>query len=1003
MANSAVKTLKRFEVTEYNTLDYENNIDPDGNLLNTINDNCKYYTNDQFNSSVDLGHFSLIHINCRSLYVSFDQINAYMKTFKHQFEVIALSETWLNEEKGTDFDMVGYHLFYTNRGKKKGGGVALYVKSALKCKILDSMAVAVEDMMECVAVEIEMEKTRNIIVACIYRTPGSNLQCFKERCETLIDGLNDNKSWLICGDFNIDLLNQRNKMTRDFMDVMSSRSLYPVITQPTRITSTCATLIDNIYTNEIEKTANSGLLISDISDHLPIFIIHKNAFKKPKELDQIKHVRIRTEDAITAFCNDLLKENWSGVYVKDVNVAYDTFLKTYKSLYNKNCPVVVCRKKINMNVEPWLTKGLLKSCKRKNKLYRDFVRYRTKATEMKYKIYKNKLTSLIRQAKKDHYNLRLKESIGDMKRTWRILNSVIRSRSQHARYPDFFTNGDKILRDKAEVVNELNSFFVNIGPSLAKSLETQTNEAGKIQGGSKILQSMFLGDVSENEVLTIVRKSKNKTSTDCDGIDMMIVKKTIDYVVKPFTYICNLSVQSGTFPEKMKTAKVIPIFKNGDRHKFDNYRPISVLSQFSKVLEKWFVQKLDNFIEKENLLSESQYGFRSHKSTSLALLELNEELSSAIEKKQYTVGLFIDLKKAFDTIDHSILLSKLRDYGIRGIAHDWLSSYLTNRNQFVQLDDEISDSLEITHGVPQGSVLGPKLFILYINDICDVSKVLQFILFADDTNIFCSGNDLEIIIQNMVCEMSKLKKWFNDNKLFLNWNKTKFMVFGNRKTNDLVTLSIDGFLIDRVNEVRFLGVLLDHKLTWKSHIKYIKQKISKSIGILNKVKGFLEISTLQTLYYSFILPYLTYCIEVWGNTYKTNTNPLFLLQKKVLRILYKANPREHTNKYFVLSKIMKFKDLVNLKILLIMFKARNNLLPTNLQRFFVLIPKNDKSRKKPEFKRIFVRTTLKQMCISIYGVKLWNNLDDELKKCTTTDQFKKMYKDKMLKSYDLVS
>ena len=215
-------------------------------------------------------------------------------------------------------------------------------------------------------------------------------------------------------------------------------------------------------------------------------------------------------------------------------------------------------------------------------------------------------------------------------------------------------------------------------------------------------------------------------SKDCNDIDMTIIKTIIDEIVTLFTYICNRSFLSGTFPNKMKLAKVIPLYKNGNHNVFTNYRPVSLLPQFSKILEKLFSGKLDAFIEKENIINESQYGFRSNRSTSMALLELIEEITSAVDNKKCTIGVFIDSKKAFDTIDYKLLLTKLEHYGIRGVAYDWIKSYLCERKQYVSVNSCNSEAMNVVGGVPQGSILGPKRFILYVNDICNVSSLLRF-------------------------------------------------------------------------------------------------------------------------------------------------------------------------------------------------------------------------------------------------------------------------------------
>ncbi len=315
------------------------------------------------------------------------------------------------------------------------------------------------------------------------------------------------------------------------------------------------------------------------------------------------------------------------------------------------------------------------------------------------------------------------------------------------------------------------------------------------------------------------------------------------------------------------------------------------------------------------------------------------------------------------------------------------------------MGDCSSECLGIVCGVPQGSVLGPKLFVLYINDICNVSSLVKCILFADDTNIFCSGENLQQLLDVITSELSKIKIWFDKNKLSLNLNKTKIMLFGNCKTHNQLQLQIYGVNIERVNENKFLGVIIDDKICWKPHIKHVKSKLSRSISVLAKAKHVLDQKSLYILYNSLILPYLEYCIEAWGNTYKTTLQSLSILQKRAMRIIHNVRYGAHTNDLFFKSKTLKFFDLVEYKSAQVLYKARNYLLPKNIQKMFHDREGGYNLREQLNLKVRSVHTTKKSFCISICGVKLWNRLSTEIKNISSIILFKKRHKEMILQRY----
>ena len=303
-----------------------------------------------------------------------------------------------------------------------------------------------------------------------------------------------------------------------------------------------------------------------------------------------------------------------------------------------------------------------------------------------------------------------------------------------------------------------------MGPNLGKNILPPNKDVNKFDTLKNVtVYSMFLSYITADELMKNVMSCKNKFSKDYNDINM--------YVVQPFLYIRNLSFTKGVFQDKMKIAKVVPLFKSGDDNTFNNYRPVSLSPQFSKILEKLFDKRLSAFVEKHAVLTDSEYGFRNKNSTSVALIELVQKITASNDSKKVTIGIFIDLKKAFDTIDHSVLLQKLEYYGIRGLPHAWLTSYLEKRKQYVCVNNVKSELLKVKCGAPQGSILGQKLFILYVNDISNISPVLNFILFADDTNLFCTGNNIHTVCKIVTCELNKLNCWFVVNKLSLNLSK----------------------------------------------------------------------------------------------------------------------------------------------------------------------------------------------------------------------------------------
>ena len=561
-----------------------------------------------------------------------------------------------------------------------------------------------------------------------------------------------------------------------------------------------------------------------------------------------------------------------------------------------------------------------------------------------------------------------------------------------------FKIGKTIVKDPEIISNTFNNFFTNIGKNLANKIpNSDIDPLSYLQPSNNF--SVAITPTTESEIIDILKKLKN-SSSGYDGIDSRVIKDTYSGFTQPLVYVLNLSLLNGYFPNELKIAQITPIHKSGENNLINNYRPVSLLSVFSKILERLMYDRVIGFIDKHNILHKCQFGFRKKYGTSLALIHLVDKLCQALNEKKVTLGVFIDLKKAFDTVDHTILLRKLHSYGIRGIAYDWFRNYLNERKQFVYFNGTKSKETLISCGVPQGSILGPLLFLLYVNDLPNATN-LFVLMFADDTNFFLSGQNENELIQKMNDELNKLSKWLIVNKLTLNVAKTNYMFISGQRVIDVNSnIQINGLNISRVYSAKFLGIIIDHKLNWNEHIHYIKAKLSKSIGIICKAKKYLNNKTLLTLYYSFFQSYLIYGIEIWGSTYATYSESLIVLQNRVVRIIKGVHPRTSTVNLMKELRILQLQKLYKVSVLMFMFKFVKGELPDlfsemyNYQADF----HEYNTRNTNQFRTPFCRLDVVKMQIRYKGAEIWDLMKSSFNHNCSLYTFNRRIKKLLLKN-----
>ena len=723
---------------------------------------------------------------------------------------------------------------------------------------------------------------------------------------------------------------------------MCSNSFYPKITLPTRFTTNKGTLIDNIFCKLSPSSLNSisGILTGKWSDHQPYFtclnsLIQKNSlpkFIKLKKEHPEAIEKLRTELAQISFTDKLNIDPMA-----DPTHNLTIFNNILAEAKDKHIPCKLVRfNKHKHKRNPWVSLCIINSIKFRDNQYkklRNTLSNDPTFTTLKTNLntYNNILKKSIRNAKKLYYERIFTQFKHDIKKTWSTINDLLNKTRKKKKFPEYFMLNDEKIQDKLQIANQFNIFFTNIGPELATQIHSNTPHTTYMK---KSINSTFkFENVHESQILKIIDKLQSKSSCGIDGMSTKLIKILKLEISKPLTLIINQSLNTGIFPDQLKIAKVIPLYKKDDETIFSNYRPISLLPAISELFERVMFNQLYDYFQTHKLFYSSQYGFRAGHSTELAALDLIDRILTEMDKGNIPLCIFLDLSKAFDTLDHHILLNKLNYYGINNVEAKLFKSYLTDRSQYVEFDDTKSDTLPISTGVPQGSILGPLLFIIYMNDIAEITSIFDMIIYADDTTLQSTLNSFTLDLKSNIndkinIEINLINEWLCSNKLSLNINKSKYMIFHqpNKKFKE-PQITINNIQIEKVNSFNFLGITIDKQLTWKIHVNKICSKISSAIGILNKLKNYLPLQIKINMYHSMISSHINYGILVWGN----NISRIEKLQKKALRTITCSTYTSHTEPLLKSLTLLKASDTHKLAKLKFYHKFLNEQLPTPLQ------------------------------------------------------------------------
>ena len=791
------------------------------------------------------------------------------------------------------------------------------------------------------------DKKSNCIIGCLYKHPNFSTEDFNSNyMNPLLEKINnEGKKIILMGDFNINLMKEgTDRHVDDFIDILGANLILPTILIPTRVTPKTQTLIDNIFASPFDQEIQTGNITIGISDHLPQFLILQSNHELSKNSDiYYRDWNVFEEKEFTLKFYD---NNWDDTLKlqnRDPDLSFNNFYSKILELIELHAPLKKLTRKQKLNKrKPWITKGIRKSIQHRNKLLNLFVKskdiHSKENYHKNYKYFRNQIVNLIRISKDNHYKNFFTKNIQNSKNIWKGINELININKSNDISNILLNVNNKVVTDPIITSSIFNNYFTTIADDIRKTIPKTKNKYFKDFLHNSPQNSFFFNAITNNEVIRTIKSLDPNKSSGPNNIPNKILNLLLIDISDILTKIFNLSFETGKFISLLKIAKVIPIFKNkGSDSDVTNYRPISLLSNIDKIFEKLVYSRISSFLTDHNLINNKQFGFRSKHSTTHALISITEKIRYAIDNNEFACGIFIDLQKAFDTVDHHILLKKLQHYGIRGIANSWFKSYLSNRKQSVCISGYFSELKTILHGVPQGSVLGPLLFLLYINDLPNAISNSDTFLFADDTGLFFCNKDLKVMEYKVNQDLNSLVSWLNVNKIALNIAKTEIVLFRSprKKLFYKVKLSLNGQTVKLSSTVKYLGIILDEHMSWKSHLTSLAQKLSRANGILSKLRHVLPKQSLLTVYYALFQSHLSYANQVWGQAL-SHKSRIFKLQKASIRILTFSKYFAHSKPLFQSLNILTVHNLTFSNNIILIYQILNKNSPLEIQSSFNL-------------------------------------------------------------------
>jgi len=916
---------------------------------------------------------AILHFNIRSFAKNSDELFLALSVLNFRPEIIVLSETWFSECYIGDIN--GYNGYHSFRQNRRGGGVSVFIDSRIRSRGVMEHSFVVNDLEMC-TVRLSIGGSDVTIIA-VYRPPDRDVLRAVEYLDPVLSAVGSDQRAFVIGDINIDIARPL-QVGAEFINCCYSSSFLPHVFAPTHVTDRSSTCLDHIYYNQLDDI-RTGVIKIEITDHYPVFAIINRKDNIDSELvtkkfrDHSMFSLNNMRDRLTSFCANFRNDDG------DYNAKFDSFSDGILNIYNACCPIRTKSISHRRSMKPWITNSLIICINRKYYLFKMYKR--NQISFERYNCYKNALTSLIRRTKERYYRNKFSSSVNNSKKTWGLVNSLIRSSKKCVRSVQEIDILGRRITDPESISCQFNEYFSSVALKLDDAVPN-VDRSPLSYLGIPAVNSIFVSPAVNSDVERVISELPCK-ACDIREIPSFIYKYFSNVLSPMVASLFNESIDSGVFPDKLKTARVVPVHKAGDKTNVNNYRPISTLPFLSKVFEKLMYKRLVSFLSDNDILSNNQFGFRKSRSTSDAVIEWLNNVYESFDNRNILVSIFIDLSKAFDTVNHRILMNKLDNIGIRGGVKSWFGSYISNRKQFVSVSGSNSHVSTLNMGVPQGSTLGPILFLLYINDMSRCSDTLRLVHFADDTTAFFSCEDPVQLVQTVNSELLKVRDWLCANRLTLNVNKTCYMMMTDR---NVVTpdVCINGRIIDKVDEAKFLGITVDRKLSFIPHVDNVCKQVARATGILNRFSSLLPFSVRLKIYFALVYSRVSYGILSWGHCSVTSMNRLERVLGRARRTLQGGAPRELL--LFNFSSIYMYS--VGIKIYQVLKLDQH---PYFLELYSSLRPNHDYETRFNSCDKYNVPRYAKAKCqrgFLYQSVSLWNSLPDNIKQIEEFSMFK---------------